>query len=135
MLKKLVIFGGTGDLAHRFLFPGLSHLHAAGKLPDRFQIYAAAHESMSENALRQSVSASLEENAGRIDAGSREAIVDALRYQEADVAQPNDVRTVMRRAAGETRDAVGVYLALPPSLFDDAVEALGDVLTPGSRIG
>ena len=34
----LVVFGATGDLAHRKLLPGLFHLAAAGLMPDRYQI-------------------------------------------------------------------------------------------------
>ena len=34
----IVVFGATGDLAHRKLLPGLFHLATAGLMPDRYQI-------------------------------------------------------------------------------------------------
>ena len=38
MIERLVLFGATGDLAGRYLLPALAALHAAGRLPERFEI-------------------------------------------------------------------------------------------------
>ena len=36
--RGIVIFGGTGDLAYRKLFPALYNLHCLGSLPDDYKI-------------------------------------------------------------------------------------------------
>lgn len=34
MIRRLVIFGATGDLTSRYLLPAVARLHEAAKLPD-----------------------------------------------------------------------------------------------------
>ena len=46
----MVIFGGTGDLAMRKLFPALYYLHCDGHLPDDYRIIAAARRDMSRDS-------------------------------------------------------------------------------------
>ena len=41
----LVLFGATGDLAARKLFPGLYSLAAAGRLPDRYAIIGSGRHA------------------------------------------------------------------------------------------
>ncbi len=38
MIKRLVIFGATGDLTARYLLPGIAALHDAGLLPEGFAL-------------------------------------------------------------------------------------------------
>ncbi len=45
----LVVFGGTGDLAHRKLYPALASLAARGQLPRPFRIVAVARTVMSDD--------------------------------------------------------------------------------------
>jgi glucose-6-phosphate 1-dehydrogenase len=46
LIKKLALLGATGDLAGRFLLPALAALRAADRLPDDFQVIAAAREDL-----------------------------------------------------------------------------------------
>ncbi|RYJ05372.1 MAG: glucose-6-phosphate dehydrogenase, partial [Actinomycetales bacterium] len=41
----LVLFGATGDLARRKLFPGLYHLAEAGRLPESFAVIGSGRHS------------------------------------------------------------------------------------------
>ena len=41
----LVLFGATGDLASRKLFPGLYHLAAAGRLPEEYAVIGTGRHS------------------------------------------------------------------------------------------
>ena len=41
-VRRLVVFGGTGDLTGRFLLPALAALHAAGHIHDRFGLTGAS---------------------------------------------------------------------------------------------
>jgi glucose-6-phosphate 1-dehydrogenase len=46
----LVIFGGTGDLAHRKLLPAIYNLAHEGALPERFNLIAVSRSEMSSRS-------------------------------------------------------------------------------------
>jgi glucose-6-phosphate 1-dehydrogenase len=48
----LVIFGATGDLAHRKLLPALYNLAHEGSLPERFELVGVARSEMSDEEFR-----------------------------------------------------------------------------------
>ena len=48
---SFVIFGVTGDLAHRLVIPALYNLAATDLLPDNFCIVGIARNGMSNDAL------------------------------------------------------------------------------------
>ena len=50
-----VIFGASGDLAHRLVIPALYNLAAAGLLPDRLCVVGVTRKTMSNDALRDSL--------------------------------------------------------------------------------
>ncbi|MGX1247551.1 hypothetical protein RKD48_000062 [Streptomyces ambofaciens] len=43
-IRRLVVFGGTGDLTGRYLLPALAALYTAGHLDERFILRAASRE-------------------------------------------------------------------------------------------
>src|SRR3989442_8536164 len=49
----LVIFGATGDLAHRKLLPAIYNLAHDGALPERFDLVAVARSEMSDEQFRE----------------------------------------------------------------------------------
>ena len=54
-----LLFGATGDLARRMIFPSLYNLLADGLLPDDFLIVASARSPMSDEDFRADVDAAL----------------------------------------------------------------------------
>ncbi|MBN8819189.1 MAG: glucose-6-phosphate dehydrogenase, partial [Sphingomonas sp.] len=50
--STLILFGATGDLAHRMLFPSLYHLLSDGLLPEGFRILASGRSEMDDGAFR-----------------------------------------------------------------------------------
>src|SRR4029450_5788946 len=54
---SLVIFGASGDLAHRKLIPALWSLYAARTLPEPFTIVGTGRTEMSEHASRDNMGA------------------------------------------------------------------------------
>ncbi len=126
-----MLFGATGDLAGRFLFPAIAALFAEGRLPDGFSVAGAAREDLDEDAFRHGVEESLAEHAGDVPAAARRALLGALRYRAVDVADPASVASLLAGSASP----VAAYLALPPNLFPAAVEGLARAGMPGdSRI-
>ena len=129
MLDRLVLFGATGDLAGRFLFPALTSLAAARQLPVRFAVIGAAREEWSDARFREQVSERLREHAGALPASVRDGLVRRLSYRRVDF---NDAKTV---AGLRGERAFAAYLALPPAQFPRAAGALIDSGLPsGSRI-
>ena len=55
-----VIFGATGDLAHRKLLPAIYNLGMRGLLPNRFAVVGYARREMSDHEWRELARASVE---------------------------------------------------------------------------
>jgi glucose-6-phosphate 1-dehydrogenase len=119
VIERLVIFGGTGDLAGRYLLPGLAALRAGGHLPERFELVCASRDPWSDEQFQRWAADWLERRAADVDAGARTALLRASRYARLDLADPAGVAACI---AGE--GPVAVYLALPPAIFPMAVSAL-----------
>ena len=130
MIERLVVFGATGDLTARYLLPGLAALHATGRLGGRFELAGAGRQDWDTEGFRRWAADQLDRHGGEFPAASREAIVSASSYHQADVG---DVASVAAVIAGEGPSAA--YLALPPAVFPIAVTTLHEAgLPPGSRI-
>lgn len=133
MIRKLVLFGATGDLAGRYLLPALAGLHATRQLPEGFLVVGASREERSDDQFRSHVAQRLEQYAADIPTAARDAFVRSLRYERVDFANTATVADVVQ--AGASDEPLAAYLALPPSVFPSAVTALGEVGLPeGSRI-
>ncbi len=62
---SFVIFGVTGDLAHRLVVPALYNLAATDLLPEKFCIVGVARKAMSSEELTSSLMKGLREFATR----------------------------------------------------------------------
>jgi glucose-6-phosphate 1-dehydrogenase len=113
VIDRLVIFGGTGDLAGRFLFPALAALLARGDLSDRFELVGASRQDWDDEQYRSWAADWLER------AGAGTALLGSTRYRQLALADPASVEACL---SGE--GPVAVYLALPPAVFPAAVAAL-----------
>ncbi|PSK57161.1 Glucose-6-phosphate 1-dehydrogenase [Streptomyces sp. 111WW2] len=129
-IRRLVVFGGTGDLTGRYLLPALAALYAAGHLDDRFSLRAASREDWDDARYREWADGQLDRHGTDFPAAARSAVTTSADYRRADVTDPADVAAAV---AGD--DPVAVYLALPPALFPATVTALHRAGLPrGSRI-
>ncbi len=130
VITRLVVFGGTGDLAGRYLLPGVSALFANGHLDSRFEMVCADRKGRSEEQFQQWVATQLDRHAADTPATARKATEAATRYRRADVQSSEDVAGLI---PGD--EPVAIYLALPPALFPTAVTTLHEAGLPaGSRI-
>ncbi|MEU1870241.1 MULTISPECIES: glucose-6-phosphate dehydrogenase [unclassified Streptomyces] len=129
-IRRLVVFGGTGDLTGRYLLPALAALYTAGHLDERFILRAASREDWDGARYREWADGQLARHGTGFPADARRAVTASADYRRADVTDPADVAAAV---AGD--DAVAVYLALPPALFAATVTALHRAgLPPGTRI-
>lgn len=130
MIRRLVIFGGTGDLAGRYLLPGLAALHEIGRLGAEFEVVCADRKGRGDEHFREWAATQLDQHAPDISGDTRQAILTAARYQQADIGVPEQVADTIAGAG-----PVVVYLALPPALFATAIRTLHAAQLPsGSRL-
>lgn len=130
MIRRLAVFGATGDLTARYLLPGLAALHAAGHFGDRFELICAGRAAWDTGTYREWAAAQLDLHATSSPPDARNAVADAARYQQADITDAAEVASLI---AGT--EPVAVYLALPPALFAAAVTSLHAASLPaGSRV-
>ncbi len=108
----LVIFGVTGDLAYKQIFPALHAMIRRGHL--HVPILGMARAGSSIDELRARAQASIEEK-GALDPASFEALASQLRYVGGDYEDPATFVALRAALAGATRPAF--YFAIPPSLF------------------
>ena len=55
----IVVFGATGDLAKRKLFPAFYNLYLDGRMPEKFKILALGRAERSDTLYRNHVSENL----------------------------------------------------------------------------
>jgi glucose-6-phosphate 1-dehydrogenase len=119
VISRLVIFGGTGDLSGRYLFPALAALQAGGHLSERFEVVGASRQDWDDERFRSWAAGWLEREAPGLGADATAQLIGSASYRRLDLADPAIVTACL---AGE--GPVAVYLALPPAAFPTAVAAL-----------
>ena len=119
----LIIFGATGDLSARKLFPALYQLDAAGLLQADLRIAAIGRQQQSvedfKNELRQKMAGYMREP---IDESVWQRFVPRLDYLTSDFAEP-EAFLALRDWLDDSRVSL-FYLATPPSLFSTICEQL-----------
>jgi glucose-6-phosphate 1-dehydrogenase len=128
---QIVIFGATGDLAHRKILPALYNLRRAGLLPPESGILAFARRPYTDTAYREEMRASVAEHSRMpVEAGLWDDFAAGIHYQQGDFSDPASFKALAERldqvdAAAGTRGNVLFYLATPPSAYPDIVSNLG----------
>ena len=130
----LVLFGATGDLAHRKVVPALYQLWRTNLLPHEFVLLATGRREYTDEAYRQEIRASLEKHARvlPIDEEAWEGFAERMCYQRLDFADAPGFDALAQRldAFDKERGTRGnrlFYLATQPSAFSDIVTQLGRV--------
>lgn len=128
----LVLFGATGDLARKKIFPALLELAGSDRLPDR--VVGVAYTDGDDDTLRAYARSSIEDFGPReVDPDALERLTAALSYVQGDYTED----ATYRRLASALGDAVRpvLYLAVPASLFERVVGGLVAVgLHEGGRL-
>jgi glucose-6-phosphate 1-dehydrogenase len=127
----LVLFGVTGDLAHKMIFPALYAMAKRGTL--KVPVIGVAFPEWSLDRLRRRVKDSVR-RAGRIDdTRALEHLLSSLRYVSGDYNDPGTFAAIKKALARARRPTH--YLAIPPSLFATVIKGLGDAgLADGGRV-
>ncbi|MDA8328590.1 MAG: glucose-6-phosphate dehydrogenase [Betaproteobacteria bacterium] len=117
----LVIFGVTGDLAHKMIFPALYAMSKRGTL--NVPVVGVAASQLSLTELRKRVSESIWQ-AGKIDdQNALDHLLSLLRYVGGDYNNPGTFEA-LKQALDDTQHPAH-YLAIPPKLFTTVIKGLG----------
>ncbi|MCW5803100.1 MAG: glucose-6-phosphate dehydrogenase [Deltaproteobacteria bacterium] len=127
----LVLFGATGDLAYKQIFPALQEMvkHGALDVP----VVGVGRETRGGAGLHERMRASLERTPGGLDRAAFDKLARLVRYVPIDY---NDARSFAE--LGRTLDGARFplhYLAIPPSAFATTITGLQQACcTEGARI-
>src|SRR5207237_6583409 len=84
-----VIFGVTGDLAHRLVVPALYNLAAGDLLPEKFCVVGVARKGMTSEMLREDLMKGLRKFATRpVDEAIAKRLLSCVTAIEADPKDP-----------------------------------------------
>src|ERR1700730_14298138 len=120
---SIVIFGVSGDLAHRLLMPALYNLAAGGLLPDAFSIIGVARGEKSDEAFRDDLVKGLRHFATvKVENEVVDRLLNCVGYVSGDAddsATYQKLDQVLARVERErdTHRNRLFYLATPPALF------------------
>ena len=93
----LVLFGATGDLASRKLFPGLYRLAVAGRLPHDFRIIGSGrHSPGTDDEFRAEIRKALEEKVGDLDEAVVEQLLERLSFTVSNADDGSDLAEAVR---------------------------------------
>jgi glucose-6-phosphate 1-dehydrogenase len=130
----LVLFGATGDLAHRKVIPALYQLWRTNLLPHDFVILAIGRRDYDDETLRADFRKSLEKFSRvlPLDEAAWRSFSERIRYQRCNFDDPAAFDTLVTTLDGidKERNALGnhlYYLATQPSAFAEIVGQLGRV--------
>ena len=127
----LVVFGVTGDLAHKMIFPALYAMVKRGTLT--VPVIGVALPKWSVERLHRRVIDSLKHAGGIDNKRALRKLLSLLKYVSGDY---NDDATfaAIRGALGKSKRPA-FYLAIPPSLFETVIQRLGkDGLSQNARV-
>jgi glucose-6-phosphate 1-dehydrogenase len=131
----LVLFGATGDLAHRMLFPSLYNLLEDGLLPEDFLVLASGRTAFDDDAFRAEVDAALRKflPAERFDEAQAEALKQKIVYCPVEAGNAGQFDALAARISDRKNGGISIYLSTPPSLFAPTAQGLADAGLVGPR--
>jgi glucose-6-phosphate 1-dehydrogenase len=121
----LVLFGATGDLAKRKLFPALYHLVERGRL--NVPVVGVARSEWTDEDFRTHARESILEYVDSPDDGVIAELAERMDLVQGDYADPATWQSL-----ASTLDACGskvavYYMAIPPTMFPTVAESLASV--------
>ena len=127
----LVIFGVTGDLAHKAIFPALYALVKSGAL--RVPVVGVASPKWTLEQLRGRMEDSIEQSGGIDDQSAMRHLDALISYVSGDYNDAATFAKIKQALGGAERPAH--YLAIPPALFETVINGLKAAgLTDNARV-
>ncbi|MEZ5264093.1 MAG: hypothetical protein R2755_20490 [Acidimicrobiales bacterium] len=119
----LVMFGATGDLARKKLFPALYQMAVRRRVD--VPIVAVARSEWTDDELRNYAAEAVRNAIEQVDEGALADLVGRLTMVSGEYTDAATYRALADCLQGS--DLPVHYLAIPPALFDDVVSGLASV--------
>ncbi len=119
----MAIFGATGDLTKRKLYPALYNLKREQYLPENFAIFGFGKEEMTADDFRKKLCSNMREFVlGEIDEDSIDWFIERTYYHGGDFSDKDFYENIGKQleTIDENHNTEGnwfFYMATPPSLF------------------
>ena len=127
----LVIFGASGDLSKKKLFPALYRLDRDGLLPPNSCILGTARTAMDHGTFRALICQTVEKTFGKdFDRAAWETFAARLYYHAGEYDSPASYLSIkdIIKDLEQAHDTLGnriFYLAVPPTVYELVVSNLG----------
>ncbi|MDA8091655.1 MAG: glucose-6-phosphate dehydrogenase [Nitrospiraceae bacterium] len=135
---NLFIFGATGDLAKRKIFPALYQLNTLSLLPEEFLIIGSARKKMDtdefRDLLREAVRNAPSIGVEKFNEAKWRELANRVHYMP--VEDPGSYGAMLKNCVPleerykTCRNRI-FYLAMPPSAFNDVIKNLGEAGAAG----
>jgi len=136
-MSTLLLFGATGDLAQRMLWPSLFGLDADGLLPAQIALVGTALSEYDDEKFRRFVRDALGRyvDAARLTEPELQRFLSRIRYVSLDASKPEQYDR-LAQAIGPDCSDLSIFLSTGPSLFGPTIEGLSRVglSGPGVRL-
>jgi glucose-6-phosphate 1-dehydrogenase len=117
----LVVYGATGDLAYKMIFPALYAMVKRGVLS--VPVIGVAFPKWSLERLQRRVTQSIKQSGGIDDKRALHKLLSLLKYVSGDY-NDSDTYGAIKGTLGKAHRPAH-YLAIPPSLFGTVIKGLG----------
>src|SRR5581483_5964463 len=127
----VVLFGITGDLAFKKLFPALYNLAKDRRLD--MPVIGVGRSKWDDTRLMDRARDSIKAQLGTVEREPFEALARSMSYLSGDYNEPETFEHIRAKLSGAQHPLF--YLAIPPSVFESVVCCLKDTgLNDGSRV-
>jgi glucose-6-phosphate 1-dehydrogenase len=129
----LVLFGATGDLAKKKIFPAIYQMEKIGACGG-VSIVGVASSEWDDDQLRSAAYEAIKDSGTEIDEVCWKQLASRMTYVSGDYRDAGTFQRLAEQLSEVERPLF--YLAIPPSMFDDVVQGLASVHLngPGSRV-
>lgn len=130
--KRLLLFGATGDLAQRMLFPSLCALDADELIDPELAIICTARSEYDDASFRNFAREALEKYLPANRKGGIATFLNRLSYQPLDASATEGFDDLARKAAPDDH-GLAIFLSTAPSLFEPTIAGLAASGLAGER--
>ena len=129
--NTIVIFGGSGDLAHRKLLPALFSLYSKKLFHEKSRIVGFARTQMDDDVFRDKVAESLREKAKNLPGNVLEEFLKKTYYVPGEYENPQSYKLLSEKLIDiDCKNCISTgriyYLSTPSTLYSPVVKLLGD---------
>jgi glucose-6-phosphate 1-dehydrogenase len=128
--NAMVVFGASGDLAHRKLIPSIFNIFAQDLLDEKFYLLGCGRKKLTDEEFRKTAQQAIRESHSDASAKDLNAFTEKLYYTDGDYDDDAFYESIKARLLRLDKkhkvDGCHIfYLAVPPFLYSQIVEHLG----------